>query len=94
MNVQAGRQVSGGWARGWQAQGDLASWPLPTKQGGGPGFSVTAQNVTTESPQGSLKTWPERILGPKVHLEKQTNPLSPAQKGERIGKRKLGLRCT
>lgn len=26
-----------------------------------------------ESPQGSLKTWPEGLLGSRVHLEKPTN---------------------
>lgn len=91
MNAQAGTQVSGGRAgRGRPAQGDLASWPLPTKQGAGPRFSNSSE-CDQVSPQVSLKTWPE---GPKVPLEKHTNPLSRAQKGERMDKSRLGLRCT
>lgn len=65
LNVQAGRQASGSWTGNGQAQGDLASWPLPTKQGVGAGFSEAAQSGNTKSPQVA----PE-VLGPKISLEK------------------------
>lgn len=43
---------------------------------------MTAQSVNVESPQVSLKTRPEGLLGSKVCLEKPTNPLSPGQERE------------
>lgn len=76
-----------------QAQGDLASRPLPTKQGVGAGLRATAQSENMESPRCSLKTWPEGLLGPKICLEKQTNQPSLNQKEEWSNKSKLCL-CT
>lgn len=42
--------MAAGPGRG-QVPGDLASWPLPTKQGVGAGLPATAQSGIMESPQ-------------------------------------------